>query len=163
MVDVASHYKEAKPLTLNDSAEVASALSRIYKWCPLQWPKLLQVDPGHQFMGSVFQLLAKHSVSVRHGEREAHRGQAIVEWFNCTIAQQLFGHQYGQILRLPAGQRSTELVAQLPAVISALNNDVTHLTGKKPSVAIREKSVAQKLSVIAGQPVGLNEQSSHVV
>ena len=34
--------------------------SRIYRRGPLKWPKLLQVDPGREFMGAVSQLLAKH-------------------------------------------------------------------------------------------------------
>ena len=62
VVGVASHYKEAGPLTRKTAAEVADALSRIYRRGPLKWPKLLQVDPGRKFMGSVSQLLAKHSV-----------------------------------------------------------------------------------------------------
>ena len=37
VVDVASHWKEAEPLTSKDSDEVASALHKIYKW-PLKWP-----------------------------------------------------------------------------------------------------------------------------
>ena len=45
VVDVASRYKEAEPLTSKGAAEVADALSRIYKRGPLTWPKMLQVDP----------------------------------------------------------------------------------------------------------------------
>ena len=40
VVDVASRYKEAEPLT---AAEVADGLARIYKRSPFRWPKLLQV------------------------------------------------------------------------------------------------------------------------
>lgn len=43
VVDVASRYKEAEPLTSKDSAVVASALTSIYKRGPLRWPKLLLV------------------------------------------------------------------------------------------------------------------------
>ena len=57
VVDVASRFKEAEPLTSKTAAEVADALSRIYKRGPLKWPKLLQVDPGREFMGAVGQLL----------------------------------------------------------------------------------------------------------
>ena len=65
VVDVASHYKETELLTSKDSAEVASALSRIYKRGQLQWLKLLQVDPGREFMGSPSKLLAEHHVYIR--------------------------------------------------------------------------------------------------
>ena len=63
VVDVASRYKEAEPLTSKGAAEVADALSRIYKRGPLTWPKMLQVDPGREFMGAVSQLLARHKES----------------------------------------------------------------------------------------------------
>ena len=42
---------------------------------------------------------------------------------------------------LPEGRRSTEWVKRLPEVVSALNNEVTSLIGKKPAVAIKEKEV----------------------
>ena len=57
----------------------ARALERIFKRGPLRWPKLLQVDPGREFMGAVNQLLSKHNVEVK---RRPHRDQAIVERFN---------------------------------------------------------------------------------
>ena len=62
-------------------------------------------------------------------------------------------------MRLPSGQRSTERVARLPSVVAALNGEVTRLTGKKPSDAIKAKTVAQKpSSVVPDRPVGLKEQ-----
>ena len=158
-VVVASRYKEAEPLTSKTAAEVADALSRIYRRGPLKWPKLLQVDPGREFMCAVSQLLAKHSVQVRRGRVDIHRDQGIVEHWNRTLAERLFGHQYAQEMRLPSGQRSTEWVARLPNVVAALNGEVTRLTGKKPSDAIKVKTVAQKpSSVVPDRPVGLREQ-----
>ena len=73
---VASRYKEAEPLTSKTAAEVADGLARIYNRSLLRWPKLLQVDPGRKFMGSVSQLLAKHSVQVRRGRVDIHRDKA---------------------------------------------------------------------------------------
>ena len=107
VVDVTSRYKEAEPLTSKTAAEIADGLARIYKRSPLRWPKPLQVDPGREFMGSVSQLLAKHSVQVRRGRVDIHRDQSIVESFNRTLAKRLFGHQYAQEMRLPSGERST--------------------------------------------------------
>ena len=159
VVDVASRYKEAEPLTSKTAAEVADGLTRIYERSPLRGPKLLQVDPGREFMGSVSQLLAKHSVQVRRGRVDIHRDQGIVERFNRTLAERLFGHQYAQEMRLPSGERSTEWVKRLPSVIAALNGEVTRLTDKKPSDAIKAKTLTQKLSsVVPGRPLGLKEQ-----
>ena len=108
VVDVASRYKEAELLTSKTATEVADGLARIYKWSPLRWPKLLQVDPGREFMDAVSQLLAKHGVEVRRGRVDIHRDQGVVERWNPTLAEQLFGHQYAQEMRLPSGQWSTE-------------------------------------------------------
>jgi len=100
IVNVASRYKEAEPLSTKEAKEVADALSRIYKRRPLTWPRLVQVDPGREFMGAVNQLLAKHNVQVRRGHLDLHRDQAIVERFNRTLAERLFGHQYAQEMLL---------------------------------------------------------------
>ena len=148
VVDVASCYKEAEPLTSETVAEVADGLVRIYTRSPLRWPKLLQVDPGNEFMGSVSQLLAKHSVQVRRGQVDIHREQGILKRFNRTLAERLFGHQYAQEMRLPSGERSTERVKRLPSVVIALNGEVTRLTDKKPSDATKAKTLTQKPSSV---------------
>ena len=156
VVDVASRYKEAEPLTSKTAAEVADGLARIYKRSPLRWPKLLQVDPGREFMGSVSQLLAKHSVQVRRGRVDIHRDQGIVECLNRTLAERLFGHQYAQEMRLPSGERSTEWAKRFPSVVA---EEVIRLTGKKPSDAIKAKILTQKpSSVVPGRTLGLKEQ-----
>jgi hypothetical protein len=156
VVDVASRYKEAEALTDKSAAEVAAALDRIYKRGPLTWPRLLQVDPGREFMGAVNQLLAKHNTQVRRGRVDTHRDQGIVERFNRTLAERLFGSQYAQELLLAArgsSERSREWVRALPAVVAAINDEPTRLTGKKPSVAIKAASVAHKPSAPAGRVV----------
>ena len=73
VIDVASRYKEAEPLTSKTAAEVVDALPRIYGRGSFKWPKLLQVDPGREFMGAVSQLLLKHRVEVRRGRVDIHR------------------------------------------------------------------------------------------
>lgn len=53
---------------------------------------------------------------------------------------------------------SAEWVVHLPAIIRGLNNEVTRLTGKKPSKAISLKSVhSSPSSVVPGCSVGLKE------
>ena len=145
VVDVASRYKEAEPLTSKESAEVAKAFSNIYKRV-LKWPKLLQVDPGREFMGEVNKLMKEHNVNIRRGEKALHRSQAIVERFNRTLAEKLFGHQYAQEFLLTASGnskvRSREWVARLPKVINALNKEPTSLIDNKtPLEAIKLSEV----------------------
>ena len=136
VVDVASRYKEAEPLTTKESAEVAKAFSNIYKRV-LKWPKLLQVDPGREFMGEVNKLMNSKNVKIRRGEKGLHRSQAIVERFNRTLAVKLFGHQYAEEYLSAADKRSREWVARLPQVINSLNKESTRLTGKTPLEAIK--------------------------
>ena len=158
VVDVASRYKEAEPLTSKNSDEVAQGFQKIYKRSPMTWPELLQVDPGREFMGDVTKLMENHKTRIRRGRVEIHRDQAIVERFNQTLSERLFGYQYAVEMRLPEGQRSTAWVKRLPEVVAALNNEVTSLTGKKPSIAIKEKSVYSKPSTPYLRPVGKKEK-----
>ena len=143
VVDIASRYKEAEPLTSKDSNEVAEAFQAIYKRGPLTWPQMLQVDPGREFMGGVTKELEKHKTYIRRGRTEIHRDQAIVERFNRTLAERLFGHQYA-VEMLHAG-RSTVWVKRLPDVVSALNNEVTRLTGKNLLMQSKKKILFQNL------------------
>ena len=157
VVDIASRYKEAEPLTSKDSNEVAKAFQAIYKRSPLTWPQMLQVDPGREFMGGVTKEMEKHKTYIRRGRTEIHRDQAIVERFNRTLAERLFGHQYA--VEMTSAERSTEWVKRLPDVVNALNNEVTRLTGKRPAAAIKEKSVVAKPSTPYSRPVGVNEKN----
>ena len=79
VVDIASRYREAEPLTLKDSDEVAKAFQSIYRRSPLTWPQMLQVDPGREFMGGVTTEMENHKTYIRLGRTEIHRHQAIVE------------------------------------------------------------------------------------
>ena len=158
VVDIASHYKEAEPLTSKDSDKVAKAFQSIYRRSPLTWPQMLQVDPGSEFMGGVAKEMEKHKTYICRGRTEIHRDQAIVERFNRTLAERLFDHQYAVEMLLPEGKRSTEWVKRLPDVVSTLNNEVTSLIGKKPAVAIKEKSVSSKPSTKYNRPVGTAEK-----
>ena len=102
--------------------------------------------------------MENHKTYIRRGRTEIHRDQAIVERFNRTLAERLFGHQYAVEMLLPEGKRSTEWVKRLPDAVSALNNEVTRLTGKRPAVAIKEKGVVAKPSTPYSRPVGVNEK-----
>ena len=157
VVDVASRYKAAEALTSKDSDEVARGFAKIYRRGPLKWPQMLQVDPGREFMGAVTKAMGEHNVTIRRGRPNIHRDQAIVERFNRTLAERLFGHQYAVKMNMPSG-RSTAWVKRLPDVVSALNNEVTRLTGKKPSQAIKDKAVSAKPATPYMRPVGVHER-----
>ena len=79
-------------------------------------------------MGAVSKVMKQNGVTIPRGLVGIHRDQAIVERFNRTLAERPFGHQYAVEMGLPAGQRTTEGVVRLPAVVSALNNKVSNTT-----------------------------------
>ena len=133
VVDLGTRYKEAEPLTSKDSTEVAKAFEKIYKR-HLKYPKLLQVDPGREFMGAVSQLMAKSNVRIRRGQTEIHRDQGVVERFNRTLAERLFGYQYAKELEEPH-KRKREWVKRLPEVVKALNAET-----KKPPPVVTGKA-----------------------
>ena len=157
VVDIASSYKAAEPLTSKDSDEVARGFTKIYRNGPLKWPQMLQVDPGREFMGGVTKTMSEHKTTIRRGRPNIHRDQGIVERFNRTLAERLFGHQYAVEMNMPSG-RSTAWVKRLPAVVDALNHEMTRLTGKKPAVAIREKTVDSKPATPYMRPVGTKKR-----
>jgi len=119
---------------------------------------MLQVDPGREFMGAVTKEMDKHQTFIRRGRVNLHRDQAIVEHFNRTLVERLFGHQYAEEMLLPQGKQSIAWVKRLPEVVSALNNEVTSLIGKKPAVAIKEKAVYARPLTPYTRPVGKREK-----
>ena len=103
-------------------------------------------------MGAVTEDMENRKTQIRRWQVDIHCDQAIVECFNRTLAERLFGHHYTVEMRLPEGQRPTAWVKRLPDVVAALNNKMTWLTGKKPAVAIKEKFKfnSSSLSLLAG-------------
>lgn len=145
VIDVASRYKAAMPLTTKNSSDVAKALAQIYKrGSLLKWPKVFRVDPGKEFMGEVNILLNKHNVTISRGIKDAHRSQAFVERFNKTLSERLFGYQYAVDLHKEG--KSVEWVRRLPLVVNALNHEETRLIGKKPIDAIKQKTIVSQAS-----------------
>jgi hypothetical protein len=149
VIDVASRYKAAWPLTSKNSDEVASAFNKIYSVLEgrsnLKWPKAICVDAGREFMGDVTRLMTKHNVSVSRADAGNHRAQALVERFNRTLAEKLFTVQYAQEILKEARQekdvRSREWVNNLQVVVKELNNTKTRLIKMTPEEAIKKDNV----------------------
>ena len=93
VVDVASRFKAAEPLTSKESLEVAKAFQSIYKG-PLRWPPVLH--PGREFMGDVKKEMANQDIRIRTGNVNVHRDQGIVERFSRTLSERLFSFQYSK-------------------------------------------------------------------
>ena len=146
LVDVATRYKAARPLTSKLADEVAKAFASIYSNGPLTWPKTLMVDDGNEFKASVTTIMSKHGVKIRRADPGHHRSQAFVESLNRRLAERIFRKQAQK--ELDSGQDNREWVTILPAIITDMNNTVTRMTGLPPSEAVRMtrvKLVAEKI------------------
>ena len=64
VIDIASRYKDAEPLTSKKSDEVSQAFKKIYSR-KLKFPQELIVDPGTEFKGSVTKLFEKNGTLVK--------------------------------------------------------------------------------------------------
>ena len=138
VVDIASRYKDAEPLTSKESREISEAFTKIYSR-RLKYPETLMVDPGKEFMGEVSKLMNYHNVKIRRSEAGNHRAQAFVENSNRVLGEKLFSHQYAQ--EMISDSRSRVWVKRLPAILKTLNNTKTRITGKEPDEAIKLKEV----------------------
>lgn len=139
VIDLASRYKDAEPLTEKSANAVAAALQEIYRRGPLTYPRMVQVDDGKEFKGQVNQLLLKHRVTVKRGIPGVHRSQALVENFNKLLSERLFSYQYHR--EILDNTRNTEWVRRLSSVLKAMNNEESKITGLKPLKAIKQKTI----------------------
>ena len=141
VVDVASRYKDAEPLTSKESSEVAKSFEKIYSR-KLKWPERIIIDPGKEFMGHVTNLMKRPNVIIQRSEAGNHRAQAFVERANRTLSERLFSFQYGKEMSSDYNERSREWVERLPAVLKSMNNEVTRLTGKEPQEVLKLKDIS---------------------
>ena len=154
VIDIASRYKDAEPLSTKKSEEVSQAFEKIYSRT-LKFPQELIVDPGTEFKGQVTKLFEKHGTSIRRSEAGNHRAQAFVESANKIIGERIFSHQYAQ--EFWHDNRSRVWVKELPSLLKTLNSTVTRLIGKKPIEAYKEKNVKQKIKNYS-RPIGFEEK-----
>ena len=169
IVDCASRYKASVPLTSKKSSEVTKAFKKIYNSSsiPLTWPKLLTIDGGKEFMGETSKIMEAHNVTIRVISAYSHRGLALVERFNKTLAEILYKVQYAveNITSNPKLIRAW--VKHLPKVIDYLNNYPTRLIrapgsskwGLAPNEAIKLEKVESRPSTKYKRPVGKNEEN----
>jgi len=153
VIDIASRYKDAEPLTSKSSDEVAKAFSNIYSR-KLGRPEKMILDPGREFMGYVTSLFQKHNVTIQRSEAGNHRAQAFVERANRTLTERLFSHQYAQ--EMITDERSRVWVRRLPKILETLNSTPIKITGKEPRKALRLEEV-ENVQPEYKRPVGVDE------
>jgi hypothetical protein len=139
VTDIASRYKEAEPLKTKKAEEVVNAIEKIYERSPLNFPKTIMADYGHEFMGPFNSLMKKHNVKIIRSLDK--KKVAFVERFNKTLSEKLFAHQYNEEIK--TNKTNREWVDRLPGVIAAINDEETRLIGMKPVDAIKLAKVEQ--------------------
>src|SRR5438128_5458754 len=169
IIDVSSRFKASVPLTSKNSSEVAKAFKKIYDNPnnSLTYPTLLQCDGGKEFMGETARLMETHNATIRVIGAYSHRGLALVERFNKTLAEMLYKIQYAveSISKNPKLIR--EWVKYLPEVIDYLNNYLTRLIrapgsskwGLAPAKAIKLERVESRPSTKYKRPVEKDEKN----
>ena len=131
VVDVASRYVYAEPLSKKDSVSVEKAFEKIYSR-KLTFPRTLIVDPGREFMGEVTKLMKDHDVHIQRSETKNHKAQALVERANRTLAERLYSHQYAQVML--RGDETWK--RRLPEVVKAINSEPRCIIGNEPIKAV---------------------------
>ena len=116
--DQKSRFKAAPPLTSKDSTAVLRAFQTIYECLLLRWPNILQVDPGHEFMGEVAREAAKHGVRIKRGNVNIHRYQGITEQLNQTLGECLFHFPIQSRYEFHIWKEINQLVKRVPEVNS---------------------------------------------
>src|SRR6266496_4899241 len=96
IIDCASRYKASVPLTSKNSSENVKAFRKVYSTRnnPLIWPKLLQYDGSHKFIGETSRLMQEHNVTIQVISPYSHRRVAFVERFNKILSKILYKIQY---------------------------------------------------------------------
>ena len=147
VVDVATRYKIAVPLTNKTSKTVADAFETIYDNGdnPLKPPIQLSVGKGKEFFKDVTSYFKSKDTNIYRSHELTH----IVERFNETLAQHLFRIQYHK--EMQTGKTNREWVNDLPQVLKAINDTKTRLitdaNGNKisPNEAIKIKGPIRQL------------------
>ena len=104
--------------------------------------------------------MENHKTTFRRGRPEIHRDRAIVERFNRTLAERLFGHQYA-VEMLHQEKRSTAWVKRLPDVVDAFNGELTSLIRKNQLSQSKKRLPPPNLKSIPDLLARKKKSSSH--
>lgn len=141
VIDCASRYKAARPLTKRTGESVLENLKDIYQNDPYMiLPFNFNFDLGSEFKNSDIKNFCKElEINVKYNEKSFHLG--FVESMNRELAKILFKDQ--QIMEIETGKTNRQWVKNLPAAVLELNNRVTKMINMKPIDAIKLDKVPQ--------------------
>ena len=108
------------------------------------------MDSGSEFKGVVAKLCQEHGTKLVRVEAGNHNRQGIVERFNRTLSERLFGQQYAK--ELATGKISREWVIGLQRTIRQHNNERTRLLNFTPNSAAVKQLKPVKKEVVELKP-----------
>lgn len=135
VVDVGSRKVDAEPIKNKKNDTIVNAFKKIYKRNYLEFPKLLQVDAGNEFKGSVSKYFKNNGAGVRVGYPNRHRQQSLVESFNSVIAKLLFAEMNEK--EIETGVTNTKWISNLPKAIKYINSFNRKKTKRRPQFNVR--------------------------
>jgi hypothetical protein len=148
VIDVASRYRECKPLRFKTANACADALKSVYddKDCPLKPPVYMRTDQGSEFKAAFAQYLQQFSVStennnVIHLYRQKSFHLPFVERVNQELARRIFKVQ--SLKELNTSSVSKQWINLLPGIVYDMNHEKHSATKIEPYLAIHLRDVPQ--------------------
>ena len=139
VVDVASRYREAKPLRLKTAQAVKNAIEEMYNKGPLKVPYIFKTDGGSEFKGATDAYITQQSI---HQVSPKGFHLPFVEAINKELAKRLFREQ--QQIELDTSKVSRQWIKILPDIINDMNNEIHSSINLAPADAILMKKVKQE-------------------
>ena len=141
VIDVASRYRECKPLRFKTANACADALKAIYddKNCPLKPPLYMRTDQGPEFRGAFTQYL--QSIYTVHLYREKSFHLPFVESVNRELARRIFRVQ--SLKELATSNVSKQWISLLPNIVYDMNHEKHSTTKIEPYLAIHLRTIPQ--------------------
>ena len=96
VADIGSRCCDAEPIKTKSNNDVEQAFKAIYKRKILLPCKIIMVDPGSEFKGSVNTYLTSLKIRIKTNVKDRHRQNAIVERANQTIGTLIHKRQAAQ-------------------------------------------------------------------
>ena len=120
VVDAATRYADAEPLTSKTAAATLKALKKIYARGPLRKPSVaIESDDGSEFKGKFKQWCESEGINKKTAMVARHRQVALAEYLNNVLGKHIMAKQHAEERR--TNEVNREWVDILPKIVKAYN------------------------------------------
>lgn len=160
LIDVASRYKQARPIKDKNTLTIKTAIQDIYTSDRhLKYPKTLNSDSGSEFRGVLTEWCKKLGIEQRFNQPSYHL--AFVESFNKELSKLIFARQ--TMKEIDSGKANKVWVKFLEDDIKFLNNRYTRLIDLKPIEAVKMTVVPQPDNKLSKADSSLHWENGTIV